>query len=136
MRPFTAPVEDILFCVEAAGEASSLDGWYAEFAREILSHFASFAEGEIAPIDEIGDQQGCRLENGRVRMPDGFGAVYDSWREQGWPGLTAPEEYGGQGLGPLTLALTSEVFSGACQALQMVTALVPGAVRTLMRFGT
>ena len=69
-------------------------------------------------------------------MPDGFGSVYQEYAENGWPGLTAPETYGGQELSSLMLAITSEIFSGACHSLQMVTGLVPGMVRTLMRFGT
>ena len=136
MKPFAAPLDDMAFCLDAAGEAASLADWDPAFAAEIAGHFAAFAEGEIAPLDQRGDVEGCRLENGRVRMPKGFGAVYRAYAEQGWPGLTAPEIHGGQGLGALTLALTSEIFSGACHALQMVTGLVPGAVRTLMRFGT
>ena len=136
MKAFAAPLDDILFCMTHVAGAEALPDWDAEFAREIAGHFAAFAEGEIAPLDEPGDRQGCRLENGRVRMPDGFGAVYAAYAEQGWPGLTAPEEHGGQGQSPLILALVSEVFSGACHSLQMVTGLVPGAVRTLVRFGT
>jgi len=136
MKPFTAPLPDILFSLEQIAGASSVPGWDAEMATEIGQHFASFAESEIAPLDAPGDAQGARLENGRVRMPDGFVDVYATYAEQGWPGLTAPEDHGGQGMGALMLAITSEVFSGANHSLQMVTGLVPGAIRTLRRFGT
>lgn len=136
MKPFAAPLDDILFSLNHVADAGSVPGWDAEFAAEIGQHFAVFAEGEIAPLDEPGDCQGCVLENGRVRMPDGFGAVYRAYAEQGWPGLTAPEAYGGQGMGAMMLAVTSEIFSGANHALQMVTGLVPGAVRTILNFGS
>lgn len=136
MKPFQAPIEDILFSLNHVAGADTLPDWDAEFAAEIGGHFASFAEGEIAPLDEPGDIQGCTLLDGRVSMPDGFAEVYRAYAEQGWPSLTAPEEYGGQGLGALTLAITSEIFSGANHSLQMVTGLVPGAVRVLMRFGS
>jgi len=136
MKPFAAPLDDILFTLTHVAGADTAPDWDVEMAREIGTHFAAFAEGEIAPLDEPGDRQGCRLENGRVRMPDGFPQVYRSYADQGWPGLTAPEEYGGQGMGALMLAITSEIFSGANHSLQMVTGLVPGAVRVLTRFGT
>ncbi|WP_243612766.1 acyl-CoA dehydrogenase family protein [Shimia aestuarii] len=136
MKPFQAPLDDILFSLIHVAGAPALPEFDAEFTAEIGGHFAAFAEGEIAPLDEPGDLQGCALENGRVRMPDGFGAVYKAYAEQGWPSLTVPEAYGGQGLGALMLAVTSEIFSGANHSLQMVTGLVPGAVRTLLRFGT
>ena len=136
MKAYKAPLEDILFTMTHVAGAADLPEWDAEFAAEIGAHFAAFAEGEIAPLDEVGDRQGCRLENGRVRMPEGFGALYRAYAEQGWPGLTAPEDFGGQGLSALMLAVVSEIFSGANQSLQMVTGLVPGAIRVLMRFGT
>ncbi|WP_372884049.1 acyl-CoA dehydrogenase family protein [Shimia sp.] len=136
MKPFEAPLADILFSLEHVAGATGLPDWDAEFAAEIGGHFAAFAEGEIAPLDETGDLQGCSLKGGRVAMPDGFAEVYRAYAEQGWPSLTVPEAYGGQGLGALMLAITSEIFSGANHSLQMVTGLVPGAVRTLLRFGT
>ncbi|MFY9466278.1 MAG: acyl-CoA dehydrogenase family protein, partial [Lentibacter algarum] len=135
MKPFKAPLEDILFSLRVAG-AEEISDYDADFAREIGQHFAAFAEGEIAPLDEVGDVQGCRLEDGRVKMPDGFAASYQAYCAQGWPALTVPEAYGGQGMGALMLAVTSEIFSGANHSLQMVTGLVPGAVRVLKRFGT
>ncbi|WP_319824900.1 acyl-CoA dehydrogenase family protein [Thalassovita sp.] len=136
MKPFAAPVDDILFTLEHVGNAAALPDWDGDLTREITQAFAAFAEGEIAPWDEPGDRQGCRLEAGRVIMPDGFRQVYAAYAEQGWPALTVPEEYGGQGLGGVALACVSEIFSGANHSLQMVTGLVPGAVRTLLDFGT
>ncbi len=136
MKPFQAPLDDILFTLHHVARARELPGYDAELTREIAGHFASFAESEIAPLDEPGDQQGCRLETGRVLMPDGFADLYRAYADQGWLGLTVPEAYGGQDLDATLLAVTSEIFSGANHSLQMVTGLVPGAVRTLLSFGT
>ncbi|MBF9061283.1 acyl-CoA dehydrogenase, partial [Rhodobacterales bacterium HKCCSP123] len=135
MTPFEAPLDDIFFSLSCAG-AEDLPDWDGDLAREIAGHFAAFAEGEIAPLDEPGDRQGCRLEMGRVHMPDGFAALYRDYAAMGWPGLTAPERFGGQGMSPVIGAVTSEIFTGANPSLQMVTGLVPGAVRTLLSFGT
>ncbi|GAB4576743.1 MAG: acyl-CoA dehydrogenase C-terminal domain-containing protein [Roseibium sp.] len=136
MKPFAAPLDDILFSLEHVAGAASLPHWDLELASEIGGHFAAFAEGQLAPLNEPGDRQGCRLENGRVIMPDGFREAYQAYSEQGWPGLTVPEDFGGQGLDATVLAITSEIFSGANHSLQMVTGLVPGAVSTLLAFGT
>lgn len=136
MKPFQTPLDDILFTLNHVAGAGDLPGYDAELTQEVASHFASFAEAEIAPLDEPGDQQGCRLENGRVFMPKGFPELFQAFAEQGWQGLTAPEEYGGQGLDATLLAVTSEIFTGANHSLQMVTGLVPGAIRTLLTFGT
>jgi 3-(methylthio)propanoyl-CoA dehydrogenase len=136
MTAFHAPVEDILFSLRHVARADRLPDWDDDLAREVIGHFASFAEGRIAPLDATGDAQGCRLEGGRVRMPDGFAEVYADLAEQGWQGLSAPEAFGGQGLNGAVRAGVSEIFTGANHALQMVTTLVPGAVDVLMAFGT
>jgi hypothetical protein len=136
MKPFSAPLDDILFSLEHVAGAPVLPHWDGELAAEIGAHFAAFAEEQLAPLNEPGDRQGCRLENGRVRMPDGFVETYRAYAEQGWPGLTVPEAHGGQGLDATILGITSEIFTGANHSLQMVTGLVPGAVSTLLEFGT
>ncbi len=135
MTPFKAPVDDILFTLRACG-AEGLDSWDDDLMTQIAEAFASFAEAELAPLDEPSDKQGARFENGRVRMPDGVRAAIDAYAEQGWCGLTAPEEFGGQGLDGLALTITSEIFSGANHAMQMVTGLLPGAIRVLQNFGS
>ncbi|MEP3046178.1 MAG: acyl-CoA dehydrogenase family protein [Roseibium sp.] len=136
MKPFTAPLDDILFTLNHVAGASDLPDWDSGFAAEVAGHFAGFAEGVIAPLDETGDRQGCRLVDGRVIMPDGFADAYNALAEQGWQGLSAPEIFGGQGMSTLFQAMTSEIFVGANHSLQMVTTLAPGAVRTLLRFGS
>lgn len=136
MTPFQAPVADILFSLGPVAGAGRVEDWDDDTAAEILGHFAAFAEGEIAPLNTTGDAQHARLENGRVRMPEGFSAVYAQLAEGGWQGLTAPEDQGGMALSPLIGAGVSEVFSGANHALQMVCGLVPGAMSVLLKDGT
>ncbi|WP_108260423.1 acyl-CoA dehydrogenase family protein [Mangrovicoccus ximenensis] len=136
MIPFAAPVGDILFCLRHVARAPELAQWDDELAEGILGHFAAFAEGVIAPLDEPGDAEGCRLEDGRVRMPDGFREAYARLAGDGWQGLTAPAEHGGMAVDPLTAAGVSEIFSGACHALQMICNLVPGTISTLRAYGS
>lgn len=135
MAPFAAPVDDILWSLEFAG-AATIPHWDRELTAEIVQHFAAFAQGRIAALDEQGDWQGCRQQNGRVIMPDGFDVVFRELAGDGWQGLTAPEAFGGQGMGGAVHAAISEIFSGACHSLQMVAGLVPGAIRLLMDFGS
>ncbi|TVP72512.1 MAG: acyl-CoA dehydrogenase [Rhodobacteraceae bacterium] len=126
---------DSLWSLEFAG-AAQIPEWDSALARDVAEHFAAFAQARIAPLDAPGDLQGCRLVDGRVHLPDGFAEVYRDLAAAGWQGLSAPENHGGQGLGPAVQALVSEVFSGACHALQMITGLVPGAIRLLHHIAT
>lgn len=133
---FIAPVDDILLSLEMVAGAARLPQWDRDLAAEIISHFGAFAEGVIAPLNETGDQQGCKLENGRVRTPDGFRDAFKQLAEMGWQGLTAPQDHGGMEQNALVAAAVSEIFSGANQSMQMVCNLVPGAISTLRRFGS
>ncbi|MEN8833769.1 MAG: acyl-CoA dehydrogenase family protein [Pacificibacter sp.] len=136
MIPFKSPTADILWSMTHVADAARVDHFDADMTGEILEHFSSFAEGVLAPIDEHGDAQGCQLTDGKVTMPDGYKDAFEQLSEGGWQGLTAPEDFGGMEMDHLTAAAISEVFSGANHALQMVCNLVPGAISTLMRFGT
>ncbi|KFI24635.1 acyl-CoA dehydrogenase family protein [Paenirhodobacter enshiensis] len=136
MIPFTAAVDDILFTLGPVAGAGRLPGWDDDLAREVVTQFARLAETAIAPADAPADRDGCRLENGRVAMPAGLGAAYRAFAGQGWPGLTLPEDAGGQESPAALAGALTEIFAGASHALQMVAGLVPGAARTVARFGT
>ena len=136
MSTFKAPVDDILFSLRHVANASQSAEWDDATAADILGHFSELAENVIAPINAVGDKEGAQLVNGKVRMPTGFGTAYKQLIEDGWQGLSAPEQYGGVGVSPLIAAGVSEIFSGANHALQMVCNLVPGAINTLRLFAT
>lgn len=136
MTGFVAPVDDILYSLIHIADASRAPDWDAALAYDILNHFSSFAEAELAPLNAIGDAQGARIENGRVHMPDGFKPAYKQLTSSGWQGLTAPEEFGGMAVSPLIAAGVSEIFAGANHAMQMICNLVPGAISLLLKFGT
>ena len=108
MTPFQAPVDDILLALDLAG-AARLPDWDDDLAREVLVQFARLAEADIAPLDEPGDRQGCRLAGGRVSMPDGFAAAWAQVVAQGWHTLGLPESCGGQGLPAPLLGAVSEI---------------------------
>jgi alkylation response protein AidB-like acyl-CoA dehydrogenase len=136
VKDFAAPTDDILFSLHHVADAGATGTHDASLASDVVNQYATFAEHIIAPTNRIGDRQGCRLENGRVRTPDGFADAFRQLAEGGWLSLTVPEEFGGMGLDRLTAAGVSEISTGANHALQMATGLVPGAVSTLLRFGT
>lgn len=136
MKPFAAPVDDILFSLNHVAGASCLDNYDIELAAELAGHFASFAEGVIAPINAPGDVEGAKLVDGRVHLPESYKVTYAAFADQGWTSLTAPEQYGGQGLGGVIGAVISEIETGASQAFNMLVNLTPGSIRVLMHFGT
>ncbi|KAF5300580.1 hypothetical protein FQR65_LT19346 [Abscondita terminalis] len=71
---------------------------------------ADFCENELSPLNQIGDREGCKWDDGVVTTPTGFKAAYDKYVELGFPSLSVPEEHGGQGLpGSLATAISEMV---------------------------
>lgn len=125
-----------MFSLQHVAQVSTTNEWDDATATDILSHFSVFAEEVLAPLNATGDQEGAQLVDGRVHMPKGFRGAYTQLIEDGWQGLSAPEEFGGAGVSILVAAGVSEIFSGANHSLQMVCNLVPGAISILRLFAT
>lgn len=86
----------------------------------IIGQAALYAETELAPLNAMGDRQGCSLIDGRVKTPSGFPQAYRKLADAGWLGIDLPEDCGGQGL-PLTLqAACAPLFERACVSLMML----------------
>jgi len=102
----------------------------------LLEAAAQFAEGELAPLNEVGDREGSRWADGRVTTPTGFRDAYAKFVEGGWMGLSAPTEWGGQGLPHSLTAAMMEDFNAANLSFALCPMLGLGAVEALEAFGS
>ena len=59
---------------------------------------AKIASEVLAPLNAVGDTEGCVMENGVVRTPSGFKEAFGQMSDGGWPGMDMPENFGGMGL--------------------------------------
>ena len=91
----------------------------------MLEHAGELASGVLAPLNRIGDQQGSRLENGRVRTPDGFADAYRQFAQGGWQSLSADPEHGGQGLPKAMELAVFEMVNAANMAFALCPTLTP-----------
>ncbi|MCK0536888.1 acyl-CoA dehydrogenase C-terminal domain-containing protein [Alcanivorax quisquiliarum] len=102
----------------------------------ILSECARLCENTIAPLNQSGDEEGCKLEDGQVTTPKGFKEAYAEYVAGGWQGLSHPVEYGGQGL-PMSLGLFKQEMLGTANwSFAMYPGLSLGAMNTIMLHGT
>ena len=113
---------------------------YAEFNKKtvdlIISEARNLAVKEILPTFKEGDEQGCRLENGQVFVPESFKRAYDLFVEGEWLAMPEDPEYGGQGM-PRTISLAAaDYFNGANYAFMMYPGLTHGAALLVEAFGT
>ncbi|EHK53799.1 acyl-CoA dehydrogenase [Allomesorhizobium alhagi] len=134
---YRAPVEDIAFTLKhvaglkAALDTGALGDLTEDLVDAILSEAGRFATEEIAPLAKIGDEQGAVLKDAAVTMPAGWKELYKRWTEGGWNGLSAPEEYGGQGL-PMMLGVAAlEMWNSGSMAFAVGPTLTIGAVEAI-----
>ncbi|MDN8286296.1 acyl-CoA dehydrogenase C-terminal domain-containing protein [Acinetobacter baumannii] len=143
MHQYKAPIRDMQFVLHDLLEVEKLYASlspYAEVNKElidsILATSAEFAENEVAPLNRIGDEEGCRFENGYVTTPTGFKQTYKQFVELGLGGLASSVKYGGQGL-PHSLDIAAgEMNATANWSWSMYYGLSQGAVKTIEAHGT
>lgn len=144
MTHYQAPLRDIAFtlfdvldygqhCASLATAEAALD---ADLTQAILAEAARFAETCLAPLNAIGDQEGCRLHHGTVTTPTGFKAAYEQFCAAAWPTLTRSPDYGGQGLPTSLGVVVNEIFGTPNWAWGMYVGLSQGAMHTIETHGT
>jgi len=106
------------------------------FTEAILDAAGKLAAEVLAPLNAVGDRQGCRLENGVVRTPDGFDRAFQAMKEGGWTALDCDPEYGGQGMPYVLGVATGEMFVSANMAFNMYQGLTHGAYSAIRAHGT
>jgi alkylation response protein AidB-like acyl-CoA dehydrogenase len=142
MPEYTAPLRDMKFVIkELAGleEINRLPGCEEatpDVVDAVLEEAGKFAAGALSPINQLGDEEGCKLEDGAVTTAKGFKEAYRSFVGAGWTALGAAAEFGGQGLPHVISGLVSEMWNGANMAFCLCPMLTTGVVNALIRHGS
>ena len=141
MPSYTAPTKDLAYVLHDVLKIDAADTpGYAELDRDftsaVLEEAGKIASNVLAPLNVVGDTEGCTLENGVVRVPTGFQEAFDQMREGGWPGLDMPEEFGGQNMPYVLGTAVGEMFSAANHAFTMYQGLTHGAASAILAHGS
>jgi alkylation response protein AidB-like acyl-CoA dehydrogenase len=105
-------------------------------ARMILDESYAFVREVLGPLNEVGDREGCRVENGAVQVPTGFHEAWKKLYEAGWKTLKVSPEWDGQGAPSLITVAVEELLSGANTAFNMYPGLALGAAEVICEYGT
>jgi alkylation response protein AidB-like acyl-CoA dehydrogenase len=102
----------------------------------ILEEGARFCEEVLFPLNQKGDQQGLKFDNGKVTLPDGFVDAYKQYVEGGWPAFACDPKYGGQGLPEFLNMPLIEMICSANLSFGITPGLSHGAYNALMLHGS
>ena len=104
---------------------------------QILEEAGRFTAEVLAPLNAVGDKQGCRWSaDHTVTTPAGFKEAYAQLVEAGWPALGAEAEFGGQALPAVVNLAFSEMSSAANMAFSMYPGLTHGAYSAILNGGS
>ncbi|HEY3694376.1 acyl-CoA dehydrogenase C-terminal domain-containing protein [Phenylobacterium sp.] len=140
---YQPPIRDQLFLLRDVLELeryAALPGFAdasLDVVEQILEEAGRFAAEVLAPLNRVGDRQGCRWSpDNSVATPDGFKAAYGQLVAGGWPALSADPAYGGQGLPAVVNMAFQEMSSAANMAFSMYPGLSHGAYAAIRAGGS
>ena len=107
------------------GELTADDG------VDIIAGAGEFAASVLAPLGQVGDREGARLEGGQVHLPDGFAEAYAAFVEAGWVTAEAPVSAGGDGLPGSIRAGLGEIWNASNAAFALCWLLSAGQIHAL-----
>jgi alkylation response protein AidB-like acyl-CoA dehydrogenase len=142
MPNYRAPLQDMQFVMTSLAGLeylAALPGYEEvtpDLAEAVLEEAAKLAGEVLAPLNRPGDEQGASLTQEGVVAADGFAAAYRQFVQNGWNGLSADPEYGGQGLPWLVAAATVEMWNSANMSFALCPLLTAGAIEAVKAHGS
>jgi acyl-CoA dehydrogenase len=138
MSDYIAPVKDMRFVMdEIAGlpEICQLPGYEEatpDLADAVLEEAAKFTGGVLAPLNRVGDREGCKLTADGVVTAPGWKEAYQAFCEAGWNGIASPADFGGQGLPDVLAVAVKEMTCSANISFSLAPMLTGGAIAALL----
>ena len=141
MPHYIAPTKDMQYVLNDVLDVknSCIPGYAdldADFLSAILEEAGKITSQVLAPLNAVGDQEGCYFENGVIRTPTGFKDAFEQVKEGGWTGIDCDPEFGGQGLPYLVGTAVGEMFASSNMAFGMYQGLTHGAYSAIHAHGT
>ncbi len=102
----------------------------------VITEARNIAIKELLPTEQEGDRQGCKLEKGKVTIPECFHKPFKLFCEGEWIAMCDDPAFGGQGMPRCVAIAAGEMFTGANCAFMMYPGLTHGAGKLVEEFGT
>ena len=141
MQIYKTPLKEFKFLIEDFLKLSE-----SEFLKKqdleiddlmlILDEAAKLCEETLLPLNQTGDSEGCKFDNGNVSAPSGFKNAYKVFAENGWQGLKVKEKYGGQNLPYIMNMLLDEMISSTNMSFGLYPGLTANAIDAIEKSGS
>ena len=141
MEKYAAPLEDMSFILtnllDIDNYLKSINNKELSFdsLKMIIEEAGKFACDELDTINQVGDQEGIKLENGVVRMPETFIKAYQNFVNTGWFSIIGEKKYGGQDLPLSAIVMINEIWQSTNMSFATNNMLTQGAVELLESHG-
>lgn len=142
MAIYKAPLADMRFILN---EVFNVNEHLAKLPNElelendtvmaVLEEAGKVAENVFFPLNQKGDEIGCRHVDGDVITPEGFKEAYKTYCEGGWMSIGGHTTYGGQDLPKMIQVLIEEMMYASNSSLYLYASLSNGAYQALYNHG-
>ena len=142
MQIYKAPLNDIKFLINDFLKLSKEDPIIAKKDLEIndlelvIEEAAKICEETLLPLNQVGDQEGCKFDKGNVYTPQGFKEAYKLFTENGWQGIKVSEDYGGQNLPYFMNMILDEMISSSNMSFGLYPGLTSNAIDAIEKSAT
>ncbi|MFT6734883.1 MAG: alkylation response protein AidB-like acyl-CoA dehydrogenase [Polaribacter sp.] len=144
MSYYKAPLENMNFLLfdtlkaNCLSDCESFQDATEDLLKAVMEEAAKLSENILLPVNTSGDQEGCVYdpETQSVKTPSGFKEAYKHYMQGGWSGLSAPTEFGGQGLPHLLKMIVDEMVCSSNLSFGMYPGLSHGAIDCLSQHGS
>ena len=142
MQIYKAPLNDIKFLINDFLKLSKEDPIIAKKDLEIndlelvIEEAAKICEETLLPLNQVGDQEGCKFDKGNVYTPPGFKEAYKIFTENGWQGIKVSEDYGGQNLPYFMNMILDEMISSSNMSFGLYPGLTSNAIDAIEKSAT
>ena len=142
MVEYNAPIRDyeflyneVLDAIPTAQRLGFVD-FDAEFLSMLMEGWAEHTTEVWLPINQLGDIEGLKFEDGTIKMPQEFKDAYREGIEGGWMSTSCKPEHGGMGVPVFFQSVTwAEFGTAANMAMSVLPALSVGVYEVLTEHG-
>jgi alkylation response protein AidB-like acyl-CoA dehydrogenase len=143
MKIYNPPIDEYKFLLESIGyeEVSSITKYEAydlPTVMELIREVGKFCSKELLPLNGLGDEKGVQFnpEKHEIILPEEFKQAFKKYAENGFIGLSQPEEFGGGGAPRLLSLMIAEMVVATNKSFSMCPGLSKDLMQALNKFGS